>query len=67
MLLKERFVFLQILGLSQFFNPVYCEKGVYDGVMMMVIVEVLFGWLVGYLTSSSTTWLYRGQAPRQSV
>ena len=24
-------------------------------------------WLVGFLTSSSTTRLYRGQAPRQSV
>ena len=27
----------------------------------------LFGWLVGFLTSSSTTRLYRGRAPRQSV
>ena len=27
----------------------------------------LFGWLVGFLTSSSTTMLYRGRAPRQSV
>ena len=26
-----------------------------------------FGWLVGFLTSSSTTRLYRGPAPRQSV
>ena len=26
-----------------------------------------FGWLVGFLTSSSTTKLYRGRAPRQSV
>ena len=25
----------------------------------------LFGWLVGFLTSSSTTRLYRGRAPRQ--
>ena len=25
------------------------------------------GWLVGFLTSSSTTRLYRGRAPRQSV
>ena len=27
----------------------------------------LVGWLVGFLTSSSTTRLYRGRAPRQSV
>ena len=27
----------------------------------------LVGWLVGFLTSSSTTTLYRGRAPRQSV
>ena len=27
----------------------------------------LFGWLVGFLTSSSTTRLYRGRASRQSV
>ena len=27
----------------------------------------LFGWLVGFLTSSSITRLYRGRAPRQSV
>ena len=27
----------------------------------------LFGWLVGFLTSSSTTRLYRGWVPRQSV
>ena len=27
----------------------------------------LFGWLVGFLTSSSTIRLYRGRAPRQSV
>ena len=27
----------------------------------------LVGWLVGFLTSSSTTSLYRGRAPRQSV
>ena len=27
----------------------------------------LFGWLVGFLTSSSTTRLYRGRAPRQSI
>ena len=27
----------------------------------------LVGWLVGLLTSSSTTRLYRGRAPRQSV
>ena len=27
----------------------------------------LFVWLVGFLTFSSTTRLYRGQAPRQSV
>ena len=27
----------------------------------------LFGWLVGFLTSSSTTRLYRGRVPRQSV
>ena len=27
----------------------------------------LLGWLVGFLTSSSTTRLYRGRAPRQSV
>ena len=26
-----------------------------------------FVWLVGFLTFSSTTSLYRGQAPRQSV
>ena len=26
-----------------------------------------FGWLVGFLTSSSTTRLYRGRVPRQSV
>ena len=26
-----------------------------------------FGWLVGFLTSSSTTRLYPGRAPRQSV
>ena len=29
--------------------------------------ERLVGWLVGFLTSSSTTRLYRGRAPRQSV
>ena len=29
--------------------------------------EDLFVWLVGFLTSSSTTRLYRGRAPRQSV
>ena len=29
--------------------------------------EQLVGWLVGFLTSSSTTRLYRGRAPRQSV
>ena len=28
---------------------------------------LLVGWLVGFLTSSSTTRLYRGRAPRQSV
>ena len=27
----------------------------------------MVGWLVGYLTSPSTTRLYRGRAPRQSV
>ena len=27
----------------------------------------LFGWLVSFLTSSSTTRLYRGRAPRQSI
>ena len=27
----------------------------------------MVGWLVGFLTSSSTTRLYRGRAPRQSV
>ena len=27
----------------------------------------LFGWLVGFLTSWSTTGLYRGRAPRQGV
>ena len=30
-------------------------------------VEFTVGWLVGFLTSSSTTRLYRGRAPRQSV
>ena len=29
--------------------------------------EDLVGWLVGFLKSSSTTRLYRGRAPRQSV
>ena len=29
--------------------------------------STLVGWLVGFLTSSSTTRLYRGRAPRQSV
>ena len=28
-------------------------------------LEELVGWLVGFLTSSSTTRLYRGRAPRQ--
>ena len=31
------------------------------------IIWCLLGWLVGFLTSSSTTRLYRGRAPRQSV
>ena len=31
------------------------------------ICYCLFGWLVGFLKSSSTTRLYRGRAPRQSV
>ena len=30
-------------------------------------VQDLFVWLVGFLTSSSTSRLYRGRAPRQSV
>ena len=30
-------------------------------------LSALFVWLVGFLTSSSTTRLYRGRAPRQSV
>ena len=30
-----------------------------------ICVCVLVGWLVGFLTSSSTTRLYRGRAPRQ--
>ena len=32
-----------------------------------VVKTSLFVWLVGFLTSSSTTRLYRGRAPRQSV
>ena len=34
---------------------------------MQVCVDCLFVCLVGFLTSSSTTRLYRGRAPRQSV
>ena len=32
-----------------------------------MLPHVCIGWLVGFLTSSSTTRLYRGRAPRQSV
>ena len=35
--------------------------------VMGIDVVCLFGWLVGFLMSSSTTRLYRGRAPRQSV
>ena len=34
---------------------------------LVMIRGALFGWLVGFLTSSSTTRLYRSRAPRQSV
>ena len=33
-------------------------------VIFKLIIISLVGWLVGFLTSSSTTRLYRGQAPR---
>ena len=44
--------------------------------MIIVVIMMIIGvkvddddlvWLVGFLTSSSTTRLYRGRAPRQSV
>ena len=31
------------------------------------VARALFGWLVGFLTSSSTTRLYGGRVPRQRV
>ena len=34
---------------------------------VLLFFSWLVGWLVGFLTSSSTTRLYRGRAPRQSV
>ena len=39
----------------------------YNGNALSHIPLDLVGWLVGFLTSPSTTRLYRGRAPRQSV
>ena len=36
-------------------------------IQMIVIIIIIVGWLVGFLMFSSTTRLYRGRAPRQSV
>ena len=35
--------------------------------IIIILFFSLVVWLVGFLTSSSTTMLYRGRAPRQSI
>ena len=65
--MKEQLVFVNNrLGFTEkelkaSLDPMVCD------VLLLRHFKVLVGWLVGFLTSSSTTRLYRGRAPRQSV
>ena len=61
-----------VCGITEFthFNFKRCKPLQYMHVLpYSLITKTLKGvvWLVGFLTSSSTTGLYRGRAPRQSV
>ena len=53
-----------ILDREHCLTPRYRGQGLCD---LISCVRGLVGWLVGFLTSSSTTKLYRGRARRQSV